>query len=46
MRALALDWADYVGGVADAPAVWWALALIVLVALLLVALKLLGLLPD
>lgn len=41
-----MEWSDYVGGVADAPWLWWAVALIVLVALLLGAMKLLGLFPE
>lgn len=46
MVAVAMQWSDYVGGVAGAPGLWWAAALVVLVVLLLGGLKLLGLFPE
>lgn len=46
MSALAIDWVDYLGGAANAPWVWWAVALLVLLGILLGAMKLLGLFPD
>lgn len=46
MQALALDWGDVVHGTAGAPWVWWAVSLVVILALLLGAMKLLGLFPE
>jgi hypothetical protein len=44
--ALGLDWNDVLQGTAGAPWLWWAVALVVMVALLLVAMKALGLFPE
>lgn len=46
LETLAIDWADYLGGAVNAPWLWWAVALVVLLGLLLGALKLMGLFPD
>lgn len=37
---------DVLAGTANAPWLWWALALVVIVILLLVGMRLLGILPE
>ena len=46
MPALAFSWGDVVHGTAGAPWLWWAVALVVLVLVLLGGMKLLGLWPE
>lgn len=46
MQALALDWGDVLHGTVGAPWLWWAVALLVILLLLLGAMKLLGLFPE
>lgn len=42
----AVTWTDYLGGAQAAPWLWWAFALVVLLALLVGMLKLMGLFPE
>lgn len=44
--ALAFTWQDVVDGTQGAPWVWWALALVVMLVLLLLGMRLLGLFPE
>jgi hypothetical protein len=41
-----VSWSDVVQGTASAPWLWWAVALVAIVALLLLAMKVLGLFPE
>lgn len=44
--AAAFSWSDVLDGTQAAPWIWWAVALVVLLALLLAGMKALGLFPD
>ena len=45
-RLAAFDWGDVVHGTSGAPWIWWAVALVVLLLVLLGLMKLVGLWPE